>query len=103
MSRRFNAGKDKLGTDLHLAGPQVRWAVAHDTAGPVSLHTADHVVAATLDTFRDDTKTMVFHDAGAADMAEETLLDTLAEPDDSDTGRRLHNKEGHLVEKRGKK
>ena len=81
----------------------MRRYIGDEAASPVALHTSDDVVAATLDTLRDDTETVVFHDAGAADTTEETLLDTLAEPDDSDTGRRLHNKEGHLVEKRGKK
>ena len=77
--------------------------VCDETASPVTLGSGDDVVAATLDTLRYDTETVVLHDAGATDTAEETLLDTLAELDDSDTGRRLHNKAGHLVGKRGKK
>ena len=81
----------------------MRRHIGDEAASPVALHTGDDVVAATFDTLRDDTEAVVLHDAGAADTAEETLLDTLAEPDNSDTGRRLHNKEGHLVEKRSKR
>ena len=88
---------------LHLTGPEVRRLVRDEAARPVALYACDHVVAAALDALRDDTEAVILHDAGAADTTEETLLDTLAESDDSDTGRRLHNKEGHLVEKRGKK
>ena len=47
-----------------------------------------------LNTLRDDTETVVLHDAGAADTAKETLLNTLAEPDDSNTGRGLHDDDG---------
>lgn len=61
--------------------------VGDETAGPVPLHTSDDVVRIRLDTLRDDTEAVILHDGAAADTAEEALLDTLLEFDDSDPGR----------------
>ena len=63
----------------------MRGHIRDEAASPVALYTSDDVMAATLDTLGNDAEAVILHDAGAADTAEETLLDTLAELDDSNT------------------
>ena len=75
-------------TYLHLTRPELlRW-VGNESARPVALHTSNDVVAAALDALGDDAEAVVLHRRTAADTAEQTLLDTLLELDDSDTGGR---------------
>ena len=78
-------------TYLHLTRPEVRRLVCDEAACPVSLYTCDHIVAAALDTLRDDTEAMVFENSGAADSAQEALLDAALEFDDSDARGRLRD------------
>ena len=99
--RECTGVRDGVKPHFHLASVEMFWWVSDESTSPVALNTSDDVVAATLDTLRDDTEAVALHDAGAADTTEETLLDTLAEPNDSNTGRRLHDNEGQLVEKWG--
>ena len=66
---------------LHLTSPEVLRNICDDTASPVALRAGNDVVAATRDALRDDTETVVLHDGGAADTAEETLLNALLELD----------------------
>ena len=79
----------------------MRGHIRDEAASPVALYTSDDVMAATLDTLRNDAEAVILHDAGAADTPEETLLDTLAELDDSNTRRGLHRKEEQSVRRSG--
>ena len=67
----------------------MRGHIRDEAACPVTLHTSDDVMAATLDTLRDDTETVVLHRSRAADASKETLLYALAELDDRNTIRGL--------------
>ena len=67
----------------------MRWGLLDQAVRPVTLHTSDDVVSVALDTLRDDTETVVLHGCSARDTAKETLLNTLAKLDHSNTGRGL--------------
>ena len=67
--------------------------VGDDAARPVALHTRDDVVRFARDALGDDTEAVVLHGGGAADTAQETLLDTLVELDDSNTRGGLKSEE----------
>ena len=88
-------------THLHLASIEELGWVRDEPARPITLHTCDNVVGLALNTLRDDAEAVILHDAGAADTAEETLLDTLAELDDSNTRRGLHRKKEQTVRRSG--
>lgn len=74
---------------LHLTGPESLGWVRDEATSPVTLHTGNNVVDTTLNALGDDTETVVLHGGAATDTSQKTLLDTLLELDDSDTGRWL--------------
>jgi hypothetical protein len=75
-------------TEFEFASPHGLGRVRNEVFGEVALDAADHVVVCGLATCAYDAECVIFHDGGAADAAEETLLHTALEAEDSDFGRR---------------
>lgn len=84
---RFLGGQKIVAhTEFQLPCPHGFGRVGNEASSEVTLHTANHVVAAGLAAFADDAKSMVFHDGCAADAAEKTLLHAALELEDCNLG-----------------
>lgn len=76
------AQRQILHTELHLPCPHRLGRIHNQAFGEVALNTADHVVIGGLAALANDTKCMIFHDRGAADSSEKTLLHAAIETKD---------------------
>lgn len=85
-------------TKLQLPSPNRLGRVGDKGLRKVALDTTDHVVMLCLSTLANDTKGMVFHDRGAADAAQQTLLHPALELEDCDLGRWNLDIDGNLTE-----
>lgn len=77
---------------LELTGPKCSRRIVHQASSEVALYTTDHVVVLRMDAFRDDTESMIFHDAGSTDTTEKSLLHSTLEADNGDFWRWLSDK-----------
>ena len=96
--RRMQGATGGASAHLHLARVQELGRVIDEPARPVALDTGDDVVRVARDALGDDAEAVVLARRTAADAPEQSLLDTLLELDDRDTGRGRRDLDGHLAD-----
>jgi len=81
--------REKQCTEFKLPSPHRFGWILDESSCEVTLDTADHVMVWRFSALADDSKSMVLHNGGATDSAQETLLYSTVKAENGDFGRWL--------------